>query len=316
VADGTTPPEISPEALEGVAQQFADACSEELTALLGVSVLIRSPIAESVEGEEAAAHPAPVLDVVCRSEEAGLDVHLIMPRPEAVAVAGLQLGEDAATLMERGAQPLEQDQLASFQGAMKLLVEVLGRLLQESVGVTALQLGDVLEVAEPSADGGFLAARSWVRLSFDLGIEGFPKGALEVLVASGAAGAAAPPLIVFDPCPEQRRLVEGFAADLGRPVETLDPGELARPDPDELLHAGAVLIAWDLGGRPGLEWVEELVRDERTREVPLLLSSDVPTRGMVAAALRAGAQSFVSRPYGLEQVRSALPAAAEEGAES
>ena len=70
-------------------------------------------------------------------------------------------------------------------------------------------------------------------------------------------------------------------------------------------------MPWEVGGRAGLELLEVLQRDPDTSEVPLLMSSDALTRAMVWSALRAGARSFLMRPYEEEELRGVGPVSTE-----
>jgi DNA-binding LytR/AlgR family response regulator len=104
-------------------------------------------------------------------------------------------------------------------------------------------------------------------------------------------------LVVLDPDAGERARVEGFAAQLERPVQAIAPGTLDPAALDALVDAAAIVVAWDLGGRAGLDWVAALARMRRGESPRLAIAAPIATRPMVVAAQRAGATAFLSHPY-------------------
>lgn len=111
------------------------------------------------------------------------------------------------------------------------------------------------------------------------------------------------PLIVIEPCPEERRRLEASVDELGRPLHAVDPLGLALSDIAGLETLAGIVVVWDLGERTGLDWVEALAPLAASRQVPLAMASAVATRERVALAVRAGASHFVSSPCDIDELR-------------
>jgi CheY-like chemotaxis protein len=135
-------------------------------------------------------------------------------------------------------------------------------------------------------------------------------------------------LVALDGGEEDRARLQGLQEALGRPVWCVDPGQFGLDMLEDLSQAGAVILEWDLGTRLGLEVLGVLARDPRTSPLRVALASAAPTRSMVMAALRAGAWTFLCKPYDAEEIMRRLiprpavvaappaPDAVEKGAEA
>ncbi len=122
-------------------------------------------------------------------------------------------------------------------------------------------------------------------------------------VQSESDKAVQAPLIVIDPCPEERRRLEASVDELGHPLHAVDPLGLALRDIADLETIAGIVVVWDLGERTGLDWVEALAPLAASRHVPLAMASAVATRERVALAVRAGASHFVSSPCDIDELR-------------
>ena len=83
---------------------------------------------------------------------------------------------------------------------------------------------------------------------------------------------------------------------------TLDPDEFDPDELDEFSDVGAFFIEWNLDIRTGVDFLETLRGDERTSATPILMMSNEATEGKVRAAIRSGADSFISKPIDLEEI--------------
>jgi CheY-like chemotaxis protein len=320
--DGPAEGEALEPRLETVAARYAEAFGTDLSALVERTAALRDPIVEAVEAADAAAHPGAVVHVPCRvADEPAARIHLLVARADAARLAALVAGEESEAEPAAAEEPLAPERLAAFTGVGKLAAAVLGRLLEEELGWPRLEAEAPREVAQPGADAAWLGGGPFARISYDLDLDSLPKCRFEVLVPRQApeedpAGARSRgPVVFVEPAEAEASRLRALEPELGRPVRILDAGRLGPAELEQLAGAAAVVVPWDLGGRSGLEWVETLSRAELTRDVPVLVADAAPTRGMVEAALRAGARSFLQRPYDPAEVRRrALGGAGEEDA--
>lgn len=301
-------------AYEDLAGEFGESASGDLTSLLGCEVGFGTPVVEVVDRDEATCHPAPIVHFAGRAGDDPVQaVHLILGAADAVTIAGLQVGKEPSEIEQERKSEVDDTHLAALAGAMKLVTAVLGRLALDKVGLGDFENEAPVSLPEPEAGGRWLGPGPFVRLCFDLSIEGFERGCLMVLVAApagdadGAEGSEAigeGPLLLLDGDGVTRDAITQLAEELGREIQLIDPAEMPGLDDEAFDHAVAFVLAWNLCGRSGIELVEALRRRPSTRGKPIFLASEIPTRGMVRAALRAGATSFLMRPYDADEMRA------------
>ena len=112
--------------------------------------------------------------------------------------------------------------------------------------------------------------------------------------------------VLIEPDSDERDRMEELGDENGREITAMDPQDFGEDSYETIAESGAVVLAWDLGGRSGLELLEHLVREPRTREIPVLVAHDQVTRPMVECVMAAGGRGFVLRPYRLEDIDRAL----------
>ena len=87
--------ETPAEVLARSSEKIADACSADLTALLGREVSLTASGVQRVSAERVVADDSPIAHQLCRaSGELDADVHVLIPRPDAARLAALQLGNE------------------------------------------------------------------------------------------------------------------------------------------------------------------------------------------------------------------------------
>lgn len=309
--------ELDPKVLKDLGTKFCEAAGKDLAALLEREVVLSDVKAKSVKADALFEEDDPVLHLCCGTgEKGGLVVHVLLSMPDALALGALRAGEEASAARE---QTLEGSLAEGFDEVAKLSVAVLSRLLEEAHGSAPFAVESALPVEKPASEAGWLPSGSYWLLQMGLEVEDLLEGTLSILIPEELSGTDATQesqaeddglaLLVVDPCEEHRELLEEMSEPLAREITVLAPGELNLKELEEVQEAYAVVVSWELSGRSGLELVEYLARDERTARVPLLVAAENPTPEMVRAAFRAGACSFVCKPYEVEELRTRVLAA-------
>ena len=104
-------------------------------------------------------------------------------------------------------------------------------------------------------------------------------------------------IVVIDADEESRHQAEDLEDSTGWTLWTFDPAEFGFDAFEEVSEAAAIVLDWDLGGYSAVDLVETLVRDPRTKQVPVVVVSATPTKSMVTTALRAGARGFAFKQH-------------------
>ena len=108
-------------------------------------------------------------------------------------------------------------------------------------------------------------------------------------------------VLVIDPDGERRSAIEEWGEEaIGRPIRTLDPAVLADELGASVSEAAAIVVRWELGGRPGLEIVEQIAHARP--ELPIIVADERPSRDRVVRALERGAKSVILHPFEAEEL--------------
>ena len=292
------------------ADAIATACAGSLTTVLGTDFTASMRAIDAADNSCAVEADGPVVHALGRAEngDAAYSLHLIAPRDEAAVLAGLQLGEDASEIEEATKEELSADRRAAFQGVAKALLGSLQTTLGAALpGEIAMQ--DAREIAQPKGDPTWLDAGDYVRLQLGVDCELIEQGVLTLLVPGDGHKPMAPVsgLVFLEHSPEECERLEVLGGELDCEVSVEEPADfLEQLDEEEEEFDRVLVVPWDMGGRSGLEFLEALRRDERLAGVRIVIASDAPTRGQVLAAMRAGAFSFLRRPYERAEIESRL----------
>lgn len=150
-----------------------------------------------------------------------------------------------------------------------------------------------LGVAPATVDGAAPAEDAASSTLEAPGSGGSQHGGVSVEPEETATGS----ILLVDPSPDERARADDLEIELAIPVRALDPAERGAISIGAFAEARAIVVAWDLAGRSGLELAESLACDPRTQHVPVLLTASVVTRNMAEAACRAGAVGFLIKPW-------------------
>ena len=93
---------------------------------------------------------------------------------------------------------------------------------------------------------------------------------------------------------------------LGRPVWAVDPEQLTAASFEEFADAAAIVLAWQQGVSSGLDILPALFEHPATAQARVALAAESFTRRKVATALRAGADTVVSKPYVASELAARL----------
>jgi CheY-like chemotaxis protein len=304
------------DALAEYGAELALAFGEELGSCLGKTVEVGFVDVSALPAGSIADDDEPIVDQLFRvNGELPSFAHAVLPLPQALALAGVarKLEGDALESALRGS--FDAEARAALESVMRALADAVQRVLGAR-GRAGLEVQDVREVPEPSSDPSWLDADGFLRARFRLAVEGASEGRVDLLLADAsneAAEAVASRCVCFvEPGEAQRRALGELARGLGFRPLGLEPADLHGEPDERVLGAAALVVPFDLAGSAGLELVEALADDPRLADVPIVVAGERPTREQVWAALRAGARSFVARPYDPSELRQRILAARGE----
>lgn len=305
---------LDSESVVEVATQFSEAFAKDLGALLGPTTQLEMKSTSSISPAELGC-PEALIDQQAKSEgDQRRSIHLLCPIPDAIGLAALQAGLEGDAVGEAREGGDFAAHAEGFGEVMKLAAALLTRLL-EPHEFGELQLAEARQLEDASSNTAWLGDGTQWRIELELGVEGFEPAPLFILIGQGSGTGAEEELeedvsvIIIDSDGEERDRIEEAGEEQGKELAAIDPADFGDESRESIQEADAVIVAWDLGGRSGLEFVEHLVRHEQTSGTVALLAHERASRGMVESALRAGARGFVLQPYDLAEIQKAVAAA-------
>jgi CheY-like chemotaxis protein len=307
------------EALHEYGAELALALGEELGRVLGKAVDVAFGEVSALAAAAVADDDEPIVDQILRAGgETPRFVHAVLPLPGALALAALARKLEGAELESALRGSFDAEIREALAAPMSALADAVQRVLGGR-GLAALVVQDVREVPEPVSDSSWLEGEGFLRARFRLALEGASESRIDLLLpdaADEASDSEANRCVCFVEASErERRALAELARGLGFRPLGLEPAELLGEPDERLLGAAALVVPLDLGGAAGLELVETLADDPRMAGVPIVAAGERPTREQVWAALRAGASSFVVRPYEATELRRRILAARGEPGE-
>lgn len=306
--------------LSEVGAEWAESAAADLSGLTGKEVSITGPTVTDAPLDRLLGQRGTIVHTRCSTQDdARAELCFTAPLRAACALVAVHLGRspDDLEALEQGA--FEGEVLTAYADVMDLCAGILGRVLAEEAELPGVQRGDSAALELPLGDTAPLAKGLYRCARFELCIEGFPKETIDILFPDALASSwfgpgSAPgeveeesgPLAVVDIVPAERDEMDQLARELGRRVWTVDPAELGQETMEDLADCDAVILCWDLGGYGGLDVLEWLRRDDRTRELKVAVASAEPTRSMVIAALRWGAYTVIHKPLEPQEIQTRL----------
>jgi two-component system, chemotaxis family, chemotaxis protein CheY len=112
--------------------------------------------------------------------------------------------------------------------------------------------------------------------------------------------------LVIEDSPLVLRILRNMLEQLGFEVTESSNGREAL----DRLHAGLepdiVLVDWNMPGMNGLEFVKAVRTETQYQNLPLMMVTSETEMAQVAAALAAGANEYVMKPFGTEVMSDKL----------
>ncbi len=319
--------------LAAIGLSFARAVSEDLRALVGVEIAIKGPTVEWLDRRAALIDDDAVGYTRCRAkDESGHGFFLVMPRAEAVTLACLLMGQGEERIKELRTEPMDEDNLDAYGEVISLANAVLSRILSEENHLPAVAIEQTAEMDSPIIDQSWMPGDEFYVARYRVLIPGFEDGRLDLIfppevatswfgigkggVRRGADGTYDDEdgeevdgdisIVVIDSSMDDRNEAEDLEDDLGWSVWALDPVEFDPDDLEEMVEVSGFFIEWDLNVRSGIDLMETLRSDDRTRGIPIIIVSREPTERMVKVSVKAGADSFAKKPYNGEEMTARL----------
>lgn len=299
-------------------REISTACAKQLGELLGCEITARAPDVQPVQKGAVADSDTPLLHQLCKtSGENSLPVHILASRETSGTLAGLQLGKEDDALDSFRKEELDGDGREAFQNLMAAVTGPIASALADA-GLPEIEVRDAREVPEPASDPTWLDGDDFIRLRLELTIEDQPNLRLDVLLPRSPSDEAEKTddthVVFIESCPDEFDRLEEIASEVAFEVSVVQPANFLE-DLEDGTDATAIVVPWEVVGRSGLELVENLIGREELENAIFAMSSEFPRRNQIAAARRAGARSFLRRPYEREEIERRLLAAPDAAGE-
>lgn len=112
--------------------------------------------------------------------------------------------------------------------------------------------------------------------------------------------------LIVDDSRALRRILADMLRQLGFAVREAANGREALVALDEGACPTIVLVDWNMPEMNGLEFIQNVRREDRFRSLPLMMVTTETEMDQMAAALAAGANEYVMKPFGKEVIADKL----------
>ncbi len=308
--------------LEKLGAEWAAAVSADLSGLFGVETTASGPDLQHAERDALLSKSGVVVCSRCEvAEENAAQLWIVQPLRSALTFTAAKDGKSSDDLAALESGPFEGAVAEAYASAMDLCIGILGRVLDEEAGLPGIQLCESKAIDLPANDE-LIPKHTYRCARFEFEVAGFPTARLDVFfgeelatkwfghmeqtAAESNSEGLGLRIVVIDPSSESRETFTDFAEELDAQIVGLDPSEVGPDSIEEFATASWIVLTWDLGGRSGLELLDELRGDAATRDLNVAIASPAPTHSMVEAALRWGARTFLYQPWDAQEIRERL----------
>jgi two-component system chemotaxis response regulator CheY len=109
-------------------------------------------------------------------------------------------------------------------------------------------------------------------------------------------------VVVAEDSAPTRRIVASILRDCGFAVEEASNGQEALACLHGLAHPALAILDWNMPVLDGLETVRALRQDERYADLPVLMMTTERLKDRIEAALAAGVDEYLMKPFTREMV--------------
>jgi two-component system chemotaxis response regulator CheY len=121
-------------------------------------------------------------------------------------------------------------------------------------------------------------------------------------------------LLVVDDSMLIRKIVRAVADALKlEAVEALDGVEALQRLEENQGEIDLVLLDWNMPEKSGYDVLVEIKRDKRYSRIPVMMVTTEGQKGSIVAAVRAGADNYLTKPFTIEELQSKIMECLDEG---
>jgi two-component system chemotaxis response regulator CheY len=121
-------------------------------------------------------------------------------------------------------------------------------------------------------------------------------------------------LLVVDDSMLIRKIVKAVADALKlEAMEASDGVEALQRLEESYGEINLVLLDWNMPQKNGYEVLVEIKQDERYKRIPVMMVTTEGQKSSIVAAVRAGADNYLTKPFTIEELESKIMECLDEG---
>jgi two-component system chemotaxis response regulator CheY len=114
-------------------------------------------------------------------------------------------------------------------------------------------------------------------------------------------------LLIVDDSSVTRKVIKAVADVLGMETEEAQDGvEALEVLSTRYEQIGLVLLDWNMPEMNGFEVLEALKRNDKYREIPVMMVTTEGQQSSIVAAIRAGACNYLVKPFTVDELESKI----------